>query len=357
MVIIHIANIDISVIGGVQIAVPRMVREQSKYANVGLVNTHGDMINDIQMLNYNGILEINKFSEPFNKPDIVIFHEVYRFEYIKIYHLLVSIKIPYIIIPHGCLSKKAQQKKYIKKLFANILFFNEFIKSAKSIQYLSDNEKRMSAFFKYNSFVSGNGVQIPIVNKVSFSNNGIRFVYIGRLDMRIKGLDLMLKAVKKCENLLRKQNAVVQLYGPNDNKVHERIKKEINRLNIADLVYLDKEKVGKEKEKILLSADCFIQTSRTEGLPLGVLEALGYGLPCIVTDGVGLGEMIESFGAGYRCDTKVDGIAEAIKRFIEKFSKIDNISQSAIKLVEEKFDINLIAKKTVDIYCKILNKL
>ena len=58
MVIIHVANIDTTIIGGVQLAVPKMIIAQSQYADVGLINTHSDVINDIRMLDYNGKLDI-----------------------------------------------------------------------------------------------------------------------------------------------------------------------------------------------------------------------------------------------------------------------------------------------------------
>jgi len=356
MVIIHIANIDTAIIGGVQVAVPKMVSAQSQYAEVGLVNTHGDIIDNVQMLEYDGIFDINKFPAPFNKPDVVIFHEVYRFEYIKFYRTLLKRNVPYVIIPHGCLSKKAQQKKRLKKVVANAIFFNAFLKAAQSIQYLSENEKNMSAFSKYDSFVLDNGIFVPTERKTSFSNKGLKFVYIGRLEVYIKGLDLLLGAVKKCEMLMKQHGAKVEIYGPDYNDSHECITRMIRDLKIADLVSIGKEKTGEEKKRILLSSDCFLQTSRTEGLPLGLLEALGYGLPCIVTEGVGLGTMVELYGAGYQRANSIDAIADAIECFIRDFEKANSMSKGAINLVKEKFDIDLVAKKTVEQYQFMLDK-
>lgn len=355
MVIIHIANIDTAVIGGVQFAVPEMVKAQSRYADVRLLNTYGDIVDNVPMLHYDSKFDINKLSPPFNKPDIVIFHEIYRFEYIKIYRHLVKCNIPYIIVPHGCLSKKAQQKKKFKKTIANTMFFNNFINHAQSIQYLSNNEKDMSVFKKHLCFVTGNGVSIPNEKKCSFSKTKIKFVYIGRLEMHIKGLDLLLNAIKKCENLLRESCAIFEIYGPNYDNSHQSLIQMINKLDIADLVYINKEKTGEEKKEILCSATCFIQTSRTEALPLGPLEALSYGLPCVVSEGVGLGNIIEDYGAGYQSENTVDGISNSIEQFIKNIDEIEIMSNAAICLIGENFDINLIAKKAVDIYSDIVN--
>ncbi len=355
MVIIHIANIDASVIGGVQTAVPQMVKAQSQYASVGLINTNGSIISDVKMLTYNGKFELETFPEPFNHPDLVVFHEVYRIEYIKIYKSLLKSNVPYIIIPHGCLSRQAQKRKFLKKFMGNALLFESFIKRAHAIQYLSLNEERMSAFSAYPSFVAGNGIAVPEKKKTTFFENGIRIVYIGRLEIRTKGLDLLLAATKKNEQLLRNNNVQIEIYGPDYEGVHRILQKAIDKYQISDLVSLGREKMGKEKEMILLSADCFVQTSRTEGLPMGPLEALSYGLPCIVTNGVGLGELIESFGAGYQCETSSEGIAKAVELFLDGCENTESMSRAAVQLIETEFDRSLVSKETVDRYSELLN--
>lgn len=354
MVIVHIANIDTSIIGGVQIAVPKMVKAQASYGEVCLLNTHGDPIDGVLTLSYDGYFDVSKLPKPYCSPDIVVFHELYRFEYISIYKQLVKSGIPYVIIPHGCFAVRAQKKKKLKKSIANICFFNQFIRNARLVQYLSDSEQAMSAFRKCPSVVMGNGVVIPQQKKTSFNRIGIKFVYIGRLEIYIKGLDLLLEAVKRKEDLLRQNGATVEIYGPDYDDEHALLVQMIHKLGIEDLVRVDKEKTGKEKQEILLSADCFIQTSRTEGLPLGPLEALGYGVPCIVTCGVGLGEIIESYGAGYKCKNTVNCVAHAMNLFIRNSNQLETMSRSAIRLIEENYDIDVIAKQTVNMYCSLL---
>ena len=355
MVIVHIANIDTSVIGGVQFAVPKMIRSQSQYAEVCLLNTHGDWIEEIPTLRYEGVFDIDNFPPPYNKPNIIVFHEVYRFEYISIYKKLIKAGIPYVIVPHGCLSVKAQQKKRIKKTIANIVFFNNFTKNARLIQYLSANEQSMSAFKKIPSNVMGSGVSLPSEKTTALCGSNMKFVYIGRLEIQIKGIDILLAAIKKSEELLKRCGATFEIYGPDYNNSHKIISQMINQLKIDDLVRLGKEKMGIEKKHILLSSTCFVQTSRTEGLPLGPLEALSYGVPCIVTHGVGLGEIIESYGAGYQSETTIDGVSRSIELFLQSIDNLEKMSQSAVRLVEENFDIDVIAQRTINGYLNILN--
>lgn len=354
MVIIHIACIDSSVVGGVQVAVPTMVKAQSQYATVGIYNILNKPIEDVNMLMCEDEFDVTKFDEPFNKPDLVIFHEIYRFKYISIYKQLKKANIPYIIIPHGSLSKTAQQKKALKKKCANLIYFNHFIKSAVAIQYLSNSEKEMSILGKQNSIISGNGINLPHDTKQSFSQN-IKFVYIGRLDIHIKGIDILLCATKECEDIIRRQNSIVNIYGPDYNNSYKVINDLIKKLNIEDIVKVNNAIFGTDKENVLLKCDCFVQASRSEGLPLGPIEALSYGLPCIVTEGVGLGDEIEENGAGYKSLTNANSLSEAISKFINNYQDVYKMSKQAIILANN-YNCEVIAKKAIEEYLRILKK-
>ncbi len=353
MVIIHIAHIDTSIIGGVQMAVPQMVMAQSHFADVALLNTFGDPIQGVRMLPYNGQFDAKLYPAPFHKPDIVIFHEVYRFEFIKLYQMVKANAIPYVVIPHGCLTENAQRRKFLKKATANLIFFNRFLREATAIQFLSENERQMSGKWGKAAFVAGNGIAMPEKRKSVFFAEGIRIAYIGRLEIRTKGLDLLVEAVENCQDMMRKHKVRVDIYGPNDGDVHAVLRQMIERKQLSDLIAVSGAKMGKEKEAILLSSDCFIQPSRTEGLPMGPLEALAYGLPCIVTAGTGLGALVEKYHAGYSCDTSSDGISGAIVKLIQERGKAEELSLGAVKLIESNFDRETIGKATVGKYGQI----
>ena len=353
MVVIHIACVDKSIIGGVQVAVPQMIRAQSQFATVGCINVFGDAFDEVRMLPCNDEMNFSAFPPPFDHPDLVVFHEVYRFKYIKLYKKLVKSHIPYVVIPHGCLSKEAQKRKRLKKMTANVLFFKRFLRYAVAIQYLSENEKRLSAFKKYPSIVCGNGIELPSNKKSEFFKDGIRFVYIGRLEIITKGLDLLLAAVKRCQSSMRSNSAHLEIYGPNYDGEQEFLRGLANDYRVSDIVTIGGAKMGEEKKRILLSSDCFIQPSRTEALPMGPLEALSYGLPTIVTKAATLGEKIETYGAGLQAETSADGIAKAIIGFMNCASKIEIMSESSIRLVSEQYDIGRIAEQTVKEYSKL----
>lgn len=351
MVIVHIASIDPAVLGGVNIAVPRMLLSQSEHAKVCLVNLFGAAISGISTFTAGEFTE-NTLPQPFNSPDLAVFHEVYRPAFLSLAQLLRKRGIPYIVIPHGCLTGQAQKRKWLKKAVANVLLFGPFLKRAKAVQYLSESEQKRSAF-RYPDFVSGNGVQIPGPIPVKAPSDGCRLLYIGRLEIAIKGLDLLLEAVEQKADLLRQCQGHLDICGPDSEDAHAWLHSQIRARNIADLVSVHDAVLGEEKQKLLLQADWFIQTSRSEGMPMGILEALSYGLPCIVTAGTGLAGLVEEYGAGCGCETSATGIADALQRAL---AQPGAPSEAAAWLARERFDCRKIAQHAVEQYRLLCRK-
>jgi glycosyltransferase involved in cell wall biosynthesis len=63
----------------------------------------------------------------------------------------------------------------------------------------------------------------------------------------------------------------------------------------------DRVKFWGEQKQIagyLAAADAFVMSSRSEGLPMSLLEAMGIGLPVIVTDIGGMPEAVNLHGSG-----------------------------------------------------------
>ena len=264
-------------------------------------------------------------------------------------------RVPYVIVPHGELSKDAQKKKRLKKNAANILIFNRFINRASGVQLLSEIELNNTKFGK-RRFVATNGIHIPGMSKQHFSENGIKFVYIGRLDAYHKGLDLMIEGVSKCGDIMRSNSCTIDIYGPDILGRKEHVEKLISAHNVDDIFTLHDSVLGEEKEQVLLNCDAFIQTSRFEGMPMGILEAMSYGLPCLVTEGTTLGGFVKEHDAGWTCATTAEDIARTIQVAISEKNKFASKSQNARKAVCENFSWEIISSTTVESYRNLIKE-
>ena len=116
MVVLHIAAIKNDYTSGVDVAVRQHIKAQSKLEQVAVVNINNTMVDDCaQQFEYRAEFKLEDFPAPFCSPDMVVFHNTYYFDFVKISKEIRKKNIPYIIIPHGALSVTAQRKKWLKR--------------------------------------------------------------------------------------------------------------------------------------------------------------------------------------------------------------------------------------------------
>lgn len=354
MRILHIASISDNPFNGVCVAVPQHVIHQNEFAKTALINITNETIACMPMqLKYDKRASLEAAYEPFGRPDIIVFHEAYRVPYLKLSSQARKLGIPYVIVPHGELGEWAQKKKRLKKALGNILLFNRFIEGSTAIQCLSNSELE-GTNFRCEKFIGTNGVSLPNVQKKAFSDGGISFIYIGRLDAYHKGLDIMIGAFAAEAKLMRETGSHLDIYGPDLKGRYAHVENLIAESGAADFISLHHEITGDEKVNALLVADIFVQTSRFEGMPLGVLEALGLGLPCVVTDGTCLADEITEYGAGWGCRNSRESVSQALRDILASRDTIESKGSNARLMVKENYDWSVCSKKAVSAYESLL---
>ena len=353
MVILHIARVSDDPYNGVCNVVPMHIISQQAHMEVALLNITPNRIENIKT-QFTCEKKLSDLSEPFNKPDLVVFHEIYYPVYLSYSRELRKRNIPYIIIPHGGLTKDAQNIKKLKKQIANPLLFNRFIYGAKAVQCLSQLE--MDVTKKHNTkFVATNGIAVPETKKDSFNNEKIQFVYIGRIAVYIKGLDILLEAIYHIKEHLEEKKCVFSIYGPASENEYCKLVEMIEKYELKGIVKLCDAVSGEEKKKALLDADIFIQTSRSEGMPMGILEAQSYGVPCLVTKGTTLGGFIKEYDSGWVSETDSEAVAGSIKKAISDRVCWENKALNSRRMIEAEFSWDKVSIETIKHYKEILH--
>lgn len=104
-------------------------------------------------------------------------------------------------------------------------------------------------------------------------------------------------------------------------------------------------------EDILKKTFCYISTSRWEGLPLGMLEAMAIGIPCIATDVSGNRDLVIDQVNGFLFNLTEPQMAA--KYLIEISNDINlwrKFSINARNLVTKKYSLNFMLEKTKNLY-------
>lgn len=361
MVILHIANIDGNKANGMSSIIPKYIYYQSKKEEVAILNINSNTIideNKIKVFKKNKITTnfLEELDEPFNNPDVIIMHGIYYLKFMKILEIIKRKKIPYILVPHGCLSIDSLKRKYIKKKLGIFFIFSRLIKNANSIQYLSENERKTSLGNKRPNFISHNGVEKVDIIKKNYKEE-IVINYIGRISAFHKGLDLIVDAVNLIQNVLRDRKVKVYFYGPNCDNDKEKLEISIKKYGIQDIIFIKNAVFDEQKIKILEETDIFIQTSRWEGQPVGLIEAMSYGNPVIITNGTNLGEEVVQNKCGWVVDCTSNSIANGIYKAIDEYEYLSKYGLNSKNYIDNNLIWDKIIDKCILEYKNVVNKI
>lgn len=347
MKIVHVASIGNDLTQGVAVVVPQYVKAQAQLAQVCLVNVRNiNVIDDDLKCEYKGAKNFPDYlPAPFDRPDIVVFHEVNNFEYVKLYKNLLSRHIPYVIVPHGENTRGALKKKWLKKKIAYLLLFNRFIRKAAGLQCLSQGEYD-ETHTSDKKFIVPNGMDLHERRERPAKHDGMRLLYIGRLDWTHKGLDILIEAVSKTDV----PGIELDIFGPDYAGRRAVVTGMIEKHGCADKIHMHDPVFGEDKVAAYACCDLFIQTSRFEGLPLGLLEAMSYGVPVIATEVTNLTKEIEKYDAGFTARTDAESVKEAIEIAFGEKDDWEQKGDNARTLVETEFSWKNIAKEAVEKY-------
>lgn len=296
--------------------------------------------------------ELNGFLSRWH-PDAVLFHSIWALPYIKFAKVLKKSQIPYAIMMHGADSKANRQSAPLKKWIANFLWFNQFMKDAAAVVYLSQAEidNCLSAKNNQNNVIIPNGCDEGLfdVERISI-NSPVNIIYLGRLTKFHKGIDVLLDAldILKAEKY---HDVKISFYAnENDIDLQYLLKRLSGLKGIATYcgsVYGDK------KKQVLRDADAFILTSRFEGMPMGVLEAISFGIPCILTPGTNMADDLFSAGACWKTEFDSAAIARNIK------IAVNDLKDNYRKYHQAAFDLSAIYdwKKIANMHIELMMKI
>src|SRR5580700_10761773 len=176
-----------------------------------------------------------------------------------------------------------------------------------------------------------NGASPADIRAVPRPKKGFTLLYVGRL-APLKGHATLLQAVA----LTRSHHPDVQLWIVGDGPLQLRLRKLTEELGLKDCVTFFGEQG--DVSPFMLAADLFVSSSVTEGLPVSLLEAMSVGLPAVVTDVGGMGEIAHLSGAVTLVPASdPEAMASALCDAVAGKQKLSQMGQLASRCYEKYF--------------------
>lgn len=134
-----------------------------------------------------------------------------------------------------------------------------------------------------------------------------------------------------------------------------KVKRELTNRNIADHVLFPGWVRNEKKDELLRTADVFLLPSYNEGMPMAILDAMGYGLPIVSTNVGGIPKIVLNEENGYCCQA---GDIEMMAKYLTQYLSNESLSKAAgeksINLVKVHYSLEAHIKLLECIYERFL---
>jgi glycosyltransferase involved in cell wall biosynthesis len=268
----------------------------------------------------------------------VHFHSVFIAENARAGSLL---GVPYIISPRGGYNRSVLRgRNRLAKRIWMAMHERRYVSSARALHAVSvaeaaELEKLVPS---EQIFYVPNGIEQASLERPVRDPADKTLLFLGRLAIQQKGIDLLLGGYSEFLKRSGDKSSKLIIAGPDFRGDKKRIENQIDTLGLGDRVSLTGGVFAEDKRNLIDRAYAFALTSRWEGMPFALLEALAAGRPVLVTPETNLGDAVASYGAGVEVGGDVRQIATGIQ-FLLSLPGEDYIrmQRQARQLIRERF--------------------
>ncbi len=266
---------------------------------------------------------------------------------------------PLVISPHGALNPYLLQSSVSAGKQASRAFFqNRALRQAAAIHVGAEEELPLIADVApaVPRFVVPNGVDAKAFAELPSATpfrrrhlggfGGPVVLYMGRI-AEGKRIDLLIDA---CARRLHSGTDLrLVIAGPDEVGLGGPLRHRAVEAGLGAKVVFTGALLGEEKLQALAAADVWALTSRSESSPVGVLEALASGLPCLLSNHVFTGAELQEEGAALLADLDADDIAAALGALLASPARRARMSDVA-RRIAARYDWEEIASLWLQMY-------
>ena len=194
-----------------------------------------------------------------------------------------------------------------------------------------------------------NGVRdVPAELRARPGREPVRLATVARLEAP-KDFGTLLRALAALQTLAWELDVV------GDGPLEPEMRELAGKLGIGGRVHF----LGYRREpaSTLAGAQVFVLSSRSEGFPRSVLEAMRAGLPVVASDVGGIGEAVTDGVSGFLVPRESpELLSEAFGRLIADAGEREDFGAAARRAYESKFRLEVMAEETAAVYASVLSR-
>ncbi len=264
---------------------------------------------------------------------------------------------PYIVSPHGLLRPWALRNSRWKKRIAAALYENMHLRRAACLHALNVAEAEVFREYglKNPICVIPNGTNLRHDAGRPDLGQGRSILYLGRFHPS-KGLRSLLEAWRAVCKDTASAGWRLTLAGWDQNNHRAELEQVAKQLQICSSTTFLGPQFYADKDRCLGAASAFILPSKSEGLPVSILEAWSWQIPVLMTHECNLPEGAEA-GAALMMEPQADGIAAALRRFFSLTNaEREAMGMNGRRLVEKRFQWQRIGETMTEVYDWVLGR-
>jgi glycosyltransferase involved in cell wall biosynthesis len=295
--------------------------------------------------------------------DAVIVNGIWQYQAFGTWRALHKAGVPYYVFVHGMLDpwfKRAYPIKHLKKWLYWPWGEYRVLRDARAVLFTSEEERRLArrSFWLYRAKerVVPYGTSPPPNDAIRFREKffaeypGLRdrriLLFLGRIHEK-KGCDLLIHAFAKVA--MTEPTLHLVIAGPDQTGLVARLKTLARNRGISDRISWPGMLQDEMKWGAFYSAEAFVLPSHQENFGIAVAEALGCGLPVLISEKVNIWREIASDHAGLvEVDTQ-SGTEKLLSRWLamRQESRVE-MKSSARRSFEKRYTIDAMAHGLID---------
>lgn len=298
--------------------------------------------------------------------DLVHIHALFSYATSAAANLAIKNRVPYVIRPLGVLNRWGMEnrRRLLKQLSFRFIEQRILTKAA-AIHYTSRQEKLEAE----EAGATTRSVVVPLGIDTSVFQPGTgaarfyeRFpiasarqiiLFLSRLDPK-KGLDILLRAFREVHTAY--PASLLVMAGDGDREFVAKLKNLAAELGIDEQVvwagFLD----GDDKTAAFAAATVFALPSYSENFGLALVEAMASGLPCVLSDQIGIAPDVDEFQAGSVVPCEDAPLASALKQLLADADLRRRFGENAVRLAISRFSIEAMTGSLIKLYTTIIDQ-